>query len=272
MSTVAGAVRTEWDAVVAAAVVGTDRRPPPPAVDGFDVWARATDPASALLDRASAAVVARRAGVRPLPVPMSSEAAPVDGRPACPAPCATRLRRLLRGEHDELLPEWFARFAATGWQLPWEQLPQLLQRGRRDAGFDQLVRALAGDRAAWLAETLPELGVDATRRPAKAPVPPLAPPAPPADSHAVATGVVEACRTGIATWAVAPELRRAVAALDPTALPALIVGLSRLSYHSVVERTRSELISLAEFRHAMVLELPASSADPGATSAGTVTA
>lgn len=255
MSTVSQAVHSEWESVVAAAVVGTDRRPPPAAEDGFDVWARSADPACALLDRAAAAVVARRAGARPSAAPVLGDRAPADLRPPCPPACAARLRRLLRGAHDELLPEWFARFAAAGWQLPWEQLPHLLQRGRRDPGFDQVVRDLAGDRARWLATALPELGVDLPRRPPRTAVEPLRPLAAPADSDAVVSAVVEACGTGAATWAAAPQLRLAVAALDPAALPALVAGLSRLPYQASVERTRAELLALAEFRHAMVLEL-----------------
>ena len=132
----AGSAATEWAALVATAVLGTDRRPLPPAEIGWDAWASDTDAAVALLDRAAAVVAAQRAGVRPAPPLAVPPPAPVDARPPCPPGAALRLDRMLRGEHDILLPEWFALCDARGVQLPWVLLPVLLLRGRRQPELD----------------------------------------------------------------------------------------------------------------------------------------
>ena len=51
--------------LVGAAVLGTDRRPAPDPLPGWDTWAHAGDPAVALLDRAAAVVVAGSATENP---------------------------------------------------------------------------------------------------------------------------------------------------------------------------------------------------------------
>lgn len=246
----------EWAALVGAAVLGTDRRPAPDPLPGWDTWAHAGDPAVALLDRAAAVVVARRAGACPEPPPaIVVPPAPVDGRPPCPAPCAVRLGRLLGGEHDLLLPEWFALLEHAGVQLPWASLPALLLRGRRNPAFDATVRRLAGGRASWLAEVVPELGVKVAGPatiPASSPL--FAPPPRPPDSGAVVTSILNVFYDRLATWAAAPEMRLAAASIDPVWLPSLVAELSRIGFDPVVERTRSEVLRFAEFRHEMLRE------------------
>jgi hypothetical protein len=260
----AASAADEWTALVSTAVVGIDRRLPPPPDPGWAAWAGSDDPAVALLDRAAAVVVARRAGARPDPVPEATlPSAPADPRPACPAACAARLGRILGGEHDLLLAEWLDRCESAGVQLPWASLPTLLLRGRRTSELDVVVRRVAGGRAAWLADVLPELGVRSQpARRASAPVATGAGPdvwgRPPtiADSGAAVAGIVQVFVDGLATWAVAPQLRRMVSALDQRWLPTMVVELSRLPFHGATERTRADLLALAEFRHAMIDEFP----------------
>lgn len=245
----------EWTALVATAVLGTDRRLPPAPLPGWDAWASSDDPAVAVLDRAAAVVVARRAGACPQPPPEAPlSPAPHDPRPSCPPPCALRLGRLLAGEHDLLLPEWFARCEAAGVQLPWASLPTLLLKARRHPEMDRVVRRIAGPRAAWLAEVVPELGVKSTAAPVGPQSPPFASPAPPSDSAAMAATLVQVFMDGTATWAAAPQLRLVVAALDPARLPAVVVELSRLSFDPVTERTRADVLRLTEFRAGMLRE------------------
>jgi hypothetical protein len=237
------------------------------------VWCSSTDPAVALLDRAAAVVVARRAGARadtatdaPLPP------APVDSRPPCSAACAARLQRILAGQHDVLLPEWLNVCGSTGAQLPWAALPGLLLRGRRHPQLDQAVRQLAGARADWLAEVLPELGVRAGR---SAPARSAAAATPTAwgqspvltDSGAIVSGIVQVFVDGMATWAAAPQLRLTTAAIDPAWLPTLVAQLSRLPFHAATQRTLADVLSLAEFRLAMLREFhPATSPSPSTPS------
>jgi hypothetical protein len=246
----------EWATLIATAVVGTDRHPLPPAAAGWDVWGAGADPAVALLHRAAAVVAARRAGVladAPLPPPPT---APHDHRRPCSAAALMRLQRLLRGEHELLLPEWLHRCGAAGLRPPWVLLPALLLRGRRHPELDALVRDVAGARARWLAEQVPELGVRPVPAvPTTGAVAPLRPPAPPADSGAAVSAIVETFVERVATWAAAPQLRLLVASLEPRWLPALVVDLSGLRFDVAVERTRADVLGLAEFRIAMLAEL-----------------
>jgi hypothetical protein len=277
----AASALAEWSVLVSTAVIGTDRRVPTPAEAGWQPWGSSTDPAVALLDRATAVVVARRAGARPHPSPSAAlPLAPADPRPACPPQCAARLERILAGEHDVLLPEWLHCCDTVGAQLPWAALPTLLLRGRRHTELDQVVRSLAGGRATWLAEVLPELGVRTTRAttatssapppngPAVTSVAPWGRPPAPADSGAAMSGVVQVFVDGLATWAAAPQLRLITAALVPDWLPPLIAQLSQLGFHAATERTRADVLALAEFRLAMLHEFHAAATLlPAATSA-----
>jgi hypothetical protein len=248
------AAAVEWSALVATAVLGTDRRPLPAAESGWDVWAQSSDDAVALLDRAAAVVAAQRAGMTPGPPVPLGPAAPPDGRPPCPPRCALRLNRMLRGEHDDVLAEWFAKCAAAGVQLPAASLPVLLLRGRRNPELDATVRALAGARARWLADAVPELGVRPDPPRSKTPDEPLGPPPPVADSGAAVTAIVTAFAEGAVTWAAAPQLRAIVAALDPAWLDRLIAAVSALAFDPRSERTRREVLALAEFRAEMLRE------------------
>ncbi len=250
----------EWDALVAVAVVGTDRHRVPPPGPGWDTWATAADPAVAVLDRAAAVVAARRSGVLPGPALPGVEPVADDPRPVCSPACATRLQRLLAGEHDLLLAEWFQRCEEVGARLPWVVLPGLLLRGRRSPGLDLVVRRLAGPRAAWLAGVMPELGVRAVPAPPAGrggAVEPLRPPTHIADSPGAVAGICGAFVDRAVTWASAPQLRQLVAALDPEVLPGLIASLAAVSFDPGTERTRAELLALAEFRLAMLRELDA---------------
>lgn len=250
----------EWLGLVTAAILGTDRRPPPPAGAGWDSWGSRprsevgqNDHAVAVLDRALAVVLARRAGATPGPAPPSMQPAPIDDRPACAAPCAARLGRLLAGDHEVLLSEWLRLCADAGMQPPAQALPTLLLRGRRHPELDIAVRRLAGGRAEWLAGVVPELGVPVTAAALPMPSAPVAPAAP-TDGGAAVTAVVQLFAEGLASWAAAAQLRLVVVGLAPAWLPTLVVELSRLPFRAPAERTRAELVGLAEFRSAMLRE------------------
>ncbi|MDF5752352.1 DUF5691 domain-containing protein [Spongiactinospora sp. TRM90649] len=133
----------EWEEIVSAALVGTDRRPPAGMPEG-------AEPAPTLLERAAVQVVRRRAGQRlirgePLPV------APGEERPEVPVAAADRLARILGGEHPRLLPEWLGAAAAMGRRVPPHLLPQLLDHAAKDRSIRSHVAALAGRRGRWLA-------------------------------------------------------------------------------------------------------------------------
>lgn len=144
-----------WPALVATAVLGTERRTPdaaalPPVLR--DAVGPARGPEDALLTAAAGLAVYRRAGHRlpaaeaPPPVP-----APPDPRPAVRPAAAARLQGFLAGRDRELLAEWLAAVAARGLRVPPAAVPGLLDlaTGRRELRTP--VETMAGTVGAWLA-------------------------------------------------------------------------------------------------------------------------
>lgn len=251
------AAGTEWAGLVTAAVLGTDRRPLPVPEPGWDVSTRNDDPAVQLLDRAAAVATARRAGRRPAPPPPLVLPAPLDPRPVCPPAAAGVLARMLSGQFELLLGEWFALCESGGFQLPAHLLPGLLARGRKQPAMDIAVRRIAGEHAQWLAEAMPELGL--APGPARLPAgtEALQPPRQPDDSGAVVAAIIDTFADRSATWALAPQMRLVVAAIDPVWLPTLIRDLNHAPFHAGTERTRVDLLGLAQLRNEMIASMSA---------------
>jgi hypothetical protein len=252
---VGSSAAAEWHQLVTTAVLGTDRRPLPAPGAGWDSLIPADDAAVQLLNRAAAVATARRAGVQPGPCPPAMSPAPLDDRPTCPQTASDVLARLLAGQHDVLLPEWFALCESGGWQPPRHLVPTMLLRGRRNPAFDAVVRRAVGPLAAWLAEAMPELGIKVVAAPAPAGADPFAPPAPPPDSGAVVTAITQMFLDRSASWAAAAQLRIAVAAIDPEWLNAMEVELNRAPFNATTERTRVELSGLVQARRQMITAL-----------------
>lgn len=159
---------SEWEAVLTAALIGSERAvvPPPPA--GFASTETSADPASTLLDQAALLTVARRAGAAPMIVASNGRIAPGSGHdhesPPVSEAAGRRLRRILGGENADLLHEWLNAAVAHGLRPPAELLPALLDRARRvaatnpdpdEARLRTLVATVGGVRATWLAELNP---------------------------------------------------------------------------------------------------------------------
>ncbi|MFG1876731.1 DUF5691 domain-containing protein [Sphaerisporangium sp. NPDC049003] len=127
----------EWERLVSAALVGTDRRPVPD-----------------LLGQAAAHTVGARAGQRlhrgePLP------AAPPEEQSLVPRAAGERVGRILDGEQPRLLPEWLEAAAVRGYRLPPKLVPRVLDHGARDRSLRAPVGVLAGARGRWLATLNP---------------------------------------------------------------------------------------------------------------------
>ncbi|MEU5148085.1 DUF5691 domain-containing protein [Streptomyces yangpuensis] len=153
----------EWQELVGAALLGTDRR-------------RGTGPAGspgALLDAAAVHTVRRRAGLRPATARPRPEPAPHDVRPAPPEAAARRLAQLLAGrtgagsgggggrrgsapDLTELLPQWLAAAGRHGYRAPAALVPALLDAARARTDLRPQALALAGARGLWLARMNPE--------------------------------------------------------------------------------------------------------------------
>ncbi|TKT02350.1 DUF5691 domain-containing protein [Streptomyces lasalocidi] len=152
-----------WEELVTAALLGTDRRTPPGVAPGPSA-------PLALLDRAAAETVRRRAGLRPGPAARRPEPAPADPRPPLPAAAARRLAMLLadrpgaasggrRGAAPdlmELLPQWLATANARGYAPPPQLLAALLDAARGRTDLRPAALEFAGPRALWLARLNPD--------------------------------------------------------------------------------------------------------------------
>ncbi|WP_434064564.1 DUF5691 domain-containing protein [Streptomyces malaysiensis] len=152
-----------WDDLVAAALLGTERRTPPVAPRPGQ------DAPSALLDAAALSTVRRRAGLRPAPARPLPGRAPEDPRPALPTAARSRLALLLadrsapgrggpRSAPDlaELLPQWLALANHHGYRVPDALLPALLDAARARTDLRPEALTLGGPRALWLAQLNPD--------------------------------------------------------------------------------------------------------------------
>ncbi|WP_374213483.1 DUF5691 domain-containing protein [Streptomyces sp. G1] len=145
-----------WDELVAAALLGTERRRGSP---------------EALLGAAALQTVRRRAGLRPAEAGPRPEPAPRDPRPEPPEPARRRLAQLLAGragagsgsgrrgaapDLTELLPQWLAAAGQHGYRAPASLVPALLDVARARSDLRPQALALAGTRGLWLARLNPD--------------------------------------------------------------------------------------------------------------------
>lgn len=144
-----------WEALLATALVGTERRAAPPAV--LDLPLDAVEPAEARVLAAAAVLTARRrAGavphhdVEPLPI------APLDTR--APAGIgATQVLALLLGADvpvlgsSEIVHEWLVTAAQHDVRVPHAVLVALLDLATRDRTLREPLRAVLDARGTWLA-------------------------------------------------------------------------------------------------------------------------
>ncbi|RSS81627.1 DUF5691 domain-containing protein [Streptomyces sp. WAC06614] len=145
----------DWEELVGAALLGTDRR-------------RGSAP-GALLDEAAVRAVRRRAGLRPAEAGVRPEPAAQDPRPVPPEAARHRLAQLLTGrgaagggrrgtapDLTELLPQWLAAAGRHGYRAPAALVPALLDAARARTDLRPQALALAGARGLWLARLNPE--------------------------------------------------------------------------------------------------------------------
>jgi hypothetical protein len=133
-------VSGDWDDLVTTALIGTERR-------SF------TGGEGALLDRAAARTVARRAGQLPLNAAQPPPPCDPDPGTTVSRKAASTLTRMLAGKNQDLIPEWLTAARARGKRPPDQLLPALLDRARTDASLRHL---LASNRTRWLATLNPD--------------------------------------------------------------------------------------------------------------------
>jgi hypothetical protein len=264
-ATAAPATATDfWRALVSGSLLGTDRRdpPPPPAGPLADLVADAVrpTPSARMLAAVAACVVARRAGVRPLP-PVSPLAPPaVDGRPPV-RPAAARRWWQVVAAWPVLEDEWLAMVDERGWRLPPDLLVGLLRRHRTNGPRRAAVLRMAGPLGPWLIDHLPELAAAPGSRRADTPGQPAVLPDLPVSPELVLLlaadpdAVVTAIAGGLASGDLGPPHRAVlvnfVARCRPDTLPPLADALRTVDGPGLAHL----LADLAATRHAMITEV-----------------
>jgi len=142
-----------WDALHAAALLGTARAPLPDTPDPLAPdLPLDTDAETALLSRAALHALSREAGYAPqratAPLP---EAARPDPRPE-PGPHARHLLSVILASHAALLPEYLTLAVRAGMRAPHAALPALLHAGRQHRDLRARLIPFLGTRGAWIAQ------------------------------------------------------------------------------------------------------------------------
>src|SRR5262249_9753430 len=146
-----------WSDLVKMAVIGAERQPfaLPPSNDPLAAMIAQFDQKDregALLGAAAAASLYERTGRSPLketsPLPPPSA---IDDTPRCSEKSALRLRMMLQGQHNVLLPEWLNALARKGGRVPEEFLPSLLLLGQATRELHLALLPVLGSRGRWLA-------------------------------------------------------------------------------------------------------------------------
>jgi hypothetical protein len=148
----------EWEALVANALLGTQRRPTEPErlPDSVRPLVNGDDPERVLLAAAAALAGYRKAGRLPVRGATPLAAAAEDERELVGPAARRRLVLLLFGDYGYLLPEWLGVVARKGLRVPPEWLPALTDVARNRPELRGVVAAAAGGRGPWLAKLRPE--------------------------------------------------------------------------------------------------------------------
>lgn len=264
-----------WAALATAALLGTDRRPPPSPPPGplEDLLAGlpAADDAQRALHQVVAIAAVRRAGLRPAPPAPTMVVAPPDLRPPCPPEAARRLPELVQ-HWPMLVAPWLQLLDDGGFALPPEHLVDLLERGRADPTTRALVLRVAGPLADWVTELFPDLQPQLRSGSAVAvgSNDPASPEALPPDLAALVAGpaqqLVAALAEGLATGSFAnrhrPLLIRVVCQVPASLLPALVAALARAAPRPEAVGLTFTLAELARARAEMIAELAGDDAGP----------
>lgn len=153
-----------WQALVAAALIGTERQAfTNPGSMGvldslIDQVAKQSNEA-ALLTIAGTLALYHQAGWAPEVQNVSlSAACDRQDLPLCSARAAWFLQQMLQGQYAQLLPEWLATIAQVAQRVPEIYLPELLELGKRQKNLQSLILPVLGKRGQWLALQNPDWG------------------------------------------------------------------------------------------------------------------
>jgi hypothetical protein len=262
-------IRESWEQLVAAAMLGTDRRNPPtaadPIADVVDDTVRAS-PSERMLAQVAATVAVRRAGLLPGPSRPAVAGPDPDDRPVCVPAAADRWHHLI-SSWPVLEDEWILTLITNGWRLPPDLVPEVLARHRSDPIRRARAELACGPLAAWLVGHLPELsarGATGSRPDPSAdeiaelpwlPIPPDLEPLLTADGTAVARQLAVAIDGGAFAHAHRAVLVNLVARMRPDALGQVASALEAIDGMSVGFALASVLADLARTRQRLLDEL-----------------
>lgn len=150
-----------WRELVTTAMLGTDRRDPPPPdgalADLVDDTLRAS-PSERMLAQVAAATAVRRAGVVAGPPVARLQPPTGDDRPVIVSAAADRWHHITVS-WPVLEDEWMLTLVANGWRAAPELVPALLRRHRNDPVRRARSEAASGPLASWLVSHLPDLAI-----------------------------------------------------------------------------------------------------------------
>jgi hypothetical protein len=263
------ALTLHWDELVTVALLGTDRRDPPPLPPGpvADLVAdasagRAPTPGEVLRTQVAALAVARRAGLQPAP-PIASLAPPTDDPRPTTSPELTGLWVRMARDWPVLDDEVQLAIASSGRRTAPDLLVAALGRARTDAARHARVVRAGGALARWLLDLQPHLrpaaakpiAADVVERLPDLPVPPdllaLATESPDRFAHHL-RAEFDAGRFG-------PPHRAVLVNLLARVPPAALVPAARALHRTDPSRTNvglaMALADLAALRHHLLTEL-----------------
>lgn len=223
---------TNWDELVTAGLLGTDRRPPPVTamslVDELVDDSLAATDARRLLVTVSAAVVAHRCGLEPAPPLVAMAAPPTDPRPLLPVTATRRWREITRS-FALLEDEWLELAVANRWRPPPDLLVELLGRSRALPQRHRLAMEFGGVLADWMVATVADLAVVGRSSAPSVELPSAVPPELAAclgqTPSAFAARLVDGVTDGSYAWTHRATLHHALAAVPAPWLPAVLAAL-----------------------------------------------
>lgn len=257
-----------WDRLVAASMLGTDRRDPPVPpdliADVVDDTVRST-PSERMLAQVAAMVAVRRGGVLPGPALPHTAGPPADERPVCIPAAADRWHHIV-ASWPVLEDEWTLALIVNGWRLPPELVPEVLARHRRDPIRRARAEIACGPLAGWLVEHLPELASARGSRPPdpapeviaelpSLPIPPDLEPLLLAPGTETASLLADGIASGGLSHSHRAVIVNLIARLREDALVEVATALERVEPSSTGYPLASVLADLASTRHRMLDEL-----------------
>ena len=152
-----------WNETVKTALLGTDRAdlptmPTNAALGKMLNQLSQLDDATTLLAIAGATALYEQTGRRPSQAQPPANVPHLLQQPACPTSIGSQIDRLLEGTHAVLLPEVLSALAETKHRAPDTLLPNLLEKGAKQAKLRPFILPVLGWQGRWLASQNPDWG------------------------------------------------------------------------------------------------------------------